>query len=77
MSEQKEVKIDSHKKEKMERFIQLFLKMWLIGFDELEMNERVEAVQLFGEKVEDGVENFSSRLSILEEKVQSLEEKIC
>ena len=77
MSGQKEIKIDSHKKESMERFIQLFLKMWLIGFDELEMTERVEAVQLFGEKIEYGIENFSSRLSIIEEKVQSLEEKMC
>jgi len=57
----------------MERLIQLFMKMFLIGFDELEMSERQETVSLFGEKVSQGIESFSRRLTILEEKVQSLE----
>jgi hypothetical protein len=51
--------------------------MSLIGFDELEMNEREEAVKLFGEKIKYGIEEFNHRLTILEEKVQSLEQSIC
>ena len=51
--------------------------MSLIGFDELEMSEREEAVKLFGEKVKCGIEKFDRRLIILEDKVQSLEQSIC
>ena len=57
----------------MERLIQLFMKMFLIGFDELEMSERQETVSLFGEKVSQGIESFNRRLTVLEEKFQSLE----
>ena len=60
----------------LERLIQLFLKMSFIGFDELEMSERAEAVELFGKKVKHGIADFNRRLTVLEEKVQTIEKNI-
>lgn len=62
-------------KEKLDRFVQLLLKMWLTGFDELKMDERTEAVELFGEKIKDGVVDFNRRLTTLEERVHYLEKE--
>ena len=59
----------------MERLIQLFMKMSLIGFDELPMNEREETIRLFGDKINYGIQSFNRRLTVLEEKVQSLEDR--
>lgn len=65
--------MNSPDKEKLDRLVQLLLKMWLIGFDELKMDERAEAVELFGEKLKDGVVDFNKRLTTLEERVHYLE----
>ena len=75
-SNSKEIRINSPEKEKLEKMVQLILKMTLIGFDELEMTDRVKAVQLFGENITNGIDNFYQRLSILEDKVQSLEQRL-
>lgn len=73
----KEIRISPPEKESLERLIQLFLKMSLIGFDELNMSERTEVVQLFGQKVKYDVEDFNRRLTALEGKVESLTQKLC
>ncbi len=68
--------MSSQAKANLERLIELFLKMSFIGFDELEMNEREEVINLFGEKLKYGIKDFDHRLTILEEKVQSLEKSL-
>ena len=75
-SDASEVRINPPQRENFERLIQLFLKMSLIGFDELEMSERTEVVQLFGQKVKYDVDDFYHRLTALEEKVQFIENKM-
>ena len=60
----------------MERLVSLLLKMIFIGFDELEMSERVEAVELFGRKLKHDVSDVYTRLASLEEKVELLEQHI-
>ena len=68
--------MSSQAKANLERLIELFLKMSFIGFDELEMNEREEVINLFSEKLKYGIKDFDHRLTILEEKVQSLEKSL-
>ena len=67
--------MDSPDKKKLDRLVELLLKMWLIGFDELKMDERTEAVELFGEKIKYGVMDFDTRLTNIEERVHYLEKK--
>ena len=69
----RKIEMNNPEKENMKRMVELFLKMAFIGFDELKMNEREEVIDLFGERLKSGIENFDRRLSILEEKIQSLE----
>ncbi|HHH79840.1 MAG: hypothetical protein J7L32_06815 [Thermoplasmata archaeon] len=63
-------------REDMERLVNLLLKMIFIGFDELEMQERVEAIELFGEKLRYGVSEVYNRLASLEERVEMLEKNL-
>lgn len=63
-------------REEMERLVDLLLKMIFIGFDELEMQERVEAIELFGEKLRHGVSEVYTRLASLEERVEMLEKNL-
>jgi len=67
--------MNSPDKKKLDRLVELLLKMWLIGFDELKMDERTEAVELFGEKIKYGVMDFDTRLTNIEERVHYLEKK--
>jgi len=67
--------MNSPEKEKFDRLIKLLLRMWLIGFDELEMEDRTEAVELFGERIKQGVQDFNRRLTTLEERVHYLEQQ--
>ena len=61
-------------KEDMTRLVQLFLKMVHIGFDELNMDDRMEFVKLCGTTLGWGVDKFYNRVVSLEERVETLEE---
>ena len=60
--------------EKISRFIQLSLSLILRGFDEMEMQKRLELVKLLGFMLNLGFEKTYGRLVDLEKKVQALEQ---
>ncbi len=60
--------------EKISRFIQLSLSLMLRGFDEMEMQKRLETVKLLGFMLNLGFEKTYGRLVDLEKKVQALEQ---
>ncbi len=60
--------------EKISRFIQLSLSLILHGFDEMEMQKRLEIVKLLGFMLNLGFEKTYGRLVDLEKRVQALEQ---
>ncbi|HID24964.1 MAG TPA: hypothetical protein EYP23_00645 [Thermoplasmata archaeon] len=62
-------------REKAARFFHLFLRVMLTGFDEMEMQERLELVELLGFMLQLGFENIYGRLLTLEKRVMELEKK--
>jgi len=59
--------------EKLSRFIELSLSLILHGFDEMEMDKRLELVKLVGFTAEFWVEKTYGRIFALEHRVQELE----
>ena len=60
--------------EKISRFIQLSLSLIQHGFDEMEMQKRLETVKLLGFMLNLGFEKTYGRLVDLEKRVQALEQ---
>jgi len=63
-------------KEKLSRFIDLSLQMILHGFDEMEMQKRLELVKLLGFISEFWVEKTYGRILTLEHRVDELEQSL-
>jgi hypothetical protein len=61
--------------QKISKFIELSLSLILKGFDEMEMQKRLELVKLFGFVINLGVEQYYGRLLELERRLQQVEEK--
>ena len=59
--------------EKISKFIELFLGLILGGFDEMEMQKRLELVKLSGFLLNFGFEKTYGRMLDLEKRVQELE----
>jgi len=62
--------------EKISKFFELFLSLILRGFDEMEMRKRLELVKLFGFMLNFGFEKTYGRISILEQKLNALENSV-
>lgn len=60
-------------KEKLSRFIDLGLQLLLHGFDEMEMQKRLELVKLLGFISEFWLEKTYGRIITLENRVEELE----
>lgn len=65
-----------HDKEKLSRFIELSLQMILHGFDEMEMQKRLELVKLLGFVSDFWIEKTYGRIITLEHRVEELERHI-
>lgn len=66
--------ISEEEKEKVSRFIQLFLNMMIRGFDEMEMQKRLELVNNLGFMLEFGFNKTYGRIMDLEKRIQALEQ---
>jgi hypothetical protein len=60
-------------KEKISKFVELSLSLILHGFDEMEMQDRLELVKLLGFSAELWFEKTYGRMLDLERRVQELE----
>jgi len=60
-------------KEKISKFIELSLSLLQHGFDEMEMQKRLEFVKLLGSTAEFWVEKTYGRMLTLEHRVSELE----
>lgn len=67
-------KISEEEQEKISRFIQLSISLILRGFDEMEMQKRLELVKLLGFMLNFGFEKAYGRIIDLEKRVQALEQ---
>ena len=65
--------ICEEEKEKIPRFIKLSLSLLQHGFDEMEMQKRLEFVKLLGETADFWVEKTYGRMLTLEHRVSELE----
>jgi hypothetical protein len=62
-----------NEQEKISRFIELSLSLILRGFDEMEMQKRIELVKLLGFILEFGFEKTYKKIIDLERRIQALE----
>ena len=65
--------ISEDEQEKISRFIQLSLSLILRGFDEMEMQKRLELVKLLGFMLNLGFEKTYGRLLDLGKRIETLE----
>ncbi|MFW6120290.1 MAG: hypothetical protein ACOC80_05250 [Petrotogales bacterium] len=65
--------ISEEEKEKISRFIHLFLNMMLCGFDEMEMQKRLELINNLGFMLELGINKTYGRMVNIEKRLQVLE----
>ena len=66
--------ISKEEQEKLSKFFELTLSLILRGFDEMEMQKRLELIKLLGFILNFGFEKTYGRIISLEERVQALEE---
>lgn len=59
--------------EKISRFIHLFLNMMLRGFDEMEMQKRLELINTLGFMLEFSFDKIYGRMIDFEKRLQTLE----
>ena len=63
-------------KEKISRFIHLFLNMMIRGFDEMEMQKRLELIDNLGFVLEFGFNKTYGWISDFDRRLHALEEQI-
>ena len=68
--------LSQHEKENISKFVEYSLMLIVRGFDEMEMNQRVELVKLFGSVLDIGLNRYFFKISKLEDKISFLEEKV-
>jgi hypothetical protein len=61
--------------QKISKFIELSLSLVLKGFDEMEMQKRLELIKLLGFMINLGMEQYYKRLLELERRMHAVEEK--
>lgn len=67
--------MNENDKKNISKFIRLFLQMLMRGFDEMEMQKRLELVKAFGSILEFYFIKTYSRIDDLENRINSLETK--
>jgi len=65
--------VEEEEQEKISKFIELSLSLILRGFDEMEMQKRLDLIKLLGFMLNFGFEKTYGRLLDLEKRVQALE----
>lgn len=65
--------VEKEEQENISKFIELSLSLILRGFDEMEMQKRLELIKLLGFMVNFGFEKTYGRILDLEKRVQALE----
>ena len=68
--------LSTEENEKLSKFMNLSLSLIMRGFDEMEMQQRLELVKLLGFATEFWFEKIYGRLIYLEKHVKELEEHI-
>ena len=68
--------ISDEEKEKISRFIHLFLNMMIRGFDEMEMQKRLELIDNLGFVLEFGFNKTYGRITDFDRRLHALEEQI-
>lgn len=63
----------SEEERKTSKFIQLLLNMMLRGFDEMEMQKRIEIVELFGYTIQHGFMKDCAWMKDFEKRIEALE----
>ena len=66
--------INEEDQKKISKFIELSLSLILRGFDEMEMQKRLELVKLLGFMLNFGFEKTYGKMLDLEKRVQTLEQ---
>lgn len=66
--------INEEGQKKISKFIELSLSLILRGFDEMEMQKRLELVKLLGFMLNFGFEKTYGKMLDLEKRVQTLEQ---
>ena len=69
----KNLEMNERDKESISKFIHLFLQMLMRGFDEMEMQNRLELVKTFGDTIEFYFLKTCSRLDSLENRLSLIE----
>lgn len=67
--------LTDEEKQNISKFIEYSLMLIVKGFDEMEMNKRLELVKLFGSVINIGFNKTYLRTLELEKRVKELEEK--
>ncbi len=65
---------ESEKKD-ISKFIEYSLMLILRGFDEMEMDKRLDLVKMLGSVIDIGLNKLYFRISELEKRIMALEEK--
>jgi hypothetical protein len=68
--------LSQDEKQNISKFVEYSLMLIVRGFDEMEMNQRLEFVKLFGSMIEISINKYFNKLSKLEDKICVLEDKI-
>ena len=66
-------KMNEENKKNISKFIHLFLHMLMRGFDEMEMQKRLELVKTFGDTLEFYFLKTYSRIDDLEKRIDLIE----
>ena len=69
------IELREEEQQKISKFIELSLSLILRGFDEMELQKRLELVKLLGFMINLGVEQYYGRVLELERRMQAVEEK--
>jgi len=68
--------LNEEEQEKLSKLIELFLSLIMHGFDEMEMQKRLELVKLIGFSAELWIEKTYGRMLDLEKRVSELEKHV-
>ena len=68
--------LSENEKQNISKFVEYSLMLIVRGFDEMEMNKRIELIKLFGSVIDTGITRYYHKISNLEDKITFLEEKI-
>jgi len=68
--------LSQDEKQNISKFVEYSLMLIVRGFDEMEMNKRIEMVKLFGSMIDIFINRNYLKIAKLEDKISMLEDKI-